>query len=180
VCHRRSLPDWRLHDHRQRAVSGSDATSTHALTHTGTSPQFSGTVNATQRPAGYEGTGGEQVEPTNHPAVPNPCQMQRRPTEYSGEPRGHRSSLPDESPACHCRLGAVRGVVAGQGFEPGKVRCLPAVIHAPRASPHPTSSAVQNESRPGPCVIAMISPRPGEVASGTGGRPSVVVFWWCR
>jgi hypothetical protein len=29
---------------------------------------------------------------------PNPCQIQRRPTEYSGEPRGHDRALPDESP----------------------------------------------------------------------------------
>jgi hypothetical protein len=38
--------------------------------------------------AGCKGTGVKQVEPTST-AAPNPYQMQRRPTEYSGEPQGH-------------------------------------------------------------------------------------------
>jgi hypothetical protein len=98
VCHRRSLPDWRLHDHRQRAVSGSDATSTHALTHTGTSPQFSGTVNATQRPAGHEGTGR---------------------TGRADQPSGRAKSVPDAAAANGVQRGTTGTPIVTARRKPG-------------------------------------------------------------
>jgi len=45
--------------------------------------------------------GGRRSEVAGQPASRSPrrpYQMQRRPPEYSGEPPGHRSSLPDEHP----------------------------------------------------------------------------------
>ena len=54
------------------------------------------------------------------PAVPNPCQIQRRPTEYSGESRGHSPWLPDQDPDSSSLVELRFYWVAGQGFEPWK------------------------------------------------------------
>ena len=80
------------------------------------------TADPTQRPAGCERTGGEQVEPTSH----RPCQIRAR---CSGARRctagshGESNATPPQwSRPIIAGQGPFAEVVAGEGFEPSKAK----------------------------------------------------------
>jgi hypothetical protein len=124
--------------------------------------------------------------------VPNSCQIQRRPTGYCGELRGHPSSPQDEAPDLSSQIKGCFSCVAGQGFEPWKasadgftVRCRAAPVvmtthhnAASHGTPVVLSTCCKEESvavncgAPGNRPSAGQWQRPGTVARFPSSQPS--------